>query len=225
MTATIGEPSIPAPRDTGAAYPTPCPDPRDATAPDPYAMDAAAYVAPLTAPRDVHQLLASVPASPIPAAPVSAVAAAGSRHAEAAAPQLGHGAPPRVAAVTEPASATAAAPLHRDVGCAERFFVVDIQKQPGKSLGLTISNDPSGMVLHEVHDEDKNGDETHICEWNRACRATYPQDVVKPFDRIVRVNNIRPEPRPTGACCDQMRAQIIYQTDLLLLIAKRESMR
>ena len=81
------------------------------------------------------------------------------------------------------------------------------------------------MVIHEVRDKDKNGDETHICEWNRACRATYPQDVVKPFDRIVRVNNIRPEPRPTGACCEQMRAQIIFQTDLLLLIARPVSMR
>ena len=127
--------------------------------------------------------------------------------------------------VTTPAAATAAAPLHGDGECAERFFVVDIQKQPDKSLGLTISNDPSGMIIYKVRDKDKNGDETHICEWNRACRATYPQDVVKLFDRIVRVNNVRPEPRPGSACCEQMRAQIFFQTDLLLLIARPTSMR
>ena len=125
--------------------------------------------------------------------------------------------------VTTPAAATAAAPLHGDGECDERFFVVIIQKQPGKSLGLKISNDPSGMVIHEVHDKDKNGDETHICEWNRACRATYPQEVVKPLDRIVRVNDVRPEPRPGSACCEQMRAQIFSQTTLLLLIARPTS--
>ena len=225
MSATIGEPSIPAPRDTDAAYPTTHLDPRDVTAPGPYAIDAAAYVAPLTGPQNIHQLLASAPASPISAASVLAVATAGSRDPAAAAPQLGHNAPSGVAVVTEPASATAAAPLHHDGECADRFFVVDIQKQPGKSLGIKISNDPSGMIIHEVHVKDMNGDETHIREWNRACRATYPLAVVKPLDRIVRVNNVRPELRSGSDCCEQMRAQIFFQTDLLLLIARPASIR
>ena len=81
------------------------------------------------------------------------------------------------------------------------------------------------MIIYEVRDKDKNGDETHICEWNRACRATYPQEVVKPLDRIVRVNDVRPEPRPGSACCEQMRAQIFSQTELLLLMARPASMR
>ena len=220
MTATMGEPSRPAPRDTGVAWSTACVNLQDATACVPCSMDATAYAVPLTAPQDVHQLVASVPASPIPVAPVSAAAATGSRNAEADAPQVWHRVPSRVAADMEPASSTAAAPLHRDVECAERFFIVDIRKQPEKSLGLTIYYGPSGMIIYKVYDKDKNDNETHICEWNRACRATYPQEVVKPLDRIVRVNNVRPEPRPGSACCEQMRAQIIFQTDLLLLIAR-----
>ena len=105
------------------------------------------------------------------------------------------------------------------------FFVVDIQKQPGKSLGLKISNDPSGMLIHEVHDEDENGDETHICEWNRARRATHPCEAVKPLNRIVRINDVGPEPWPGSACCEQMRAQIFSQTTLLLVIARSASRR
>ena len=76
----------------------------------------------LTAPRDVHQPLASSPALPIHAAPASSTAAAASRGADAAAPQPEHGAPPGVAVVMTPAAATAAAPLHGDGECAERFF-------------------------------------------------------------------------------------------------------
>ena len=179
----------------------------------------------LTAPQDVYQPLASSPALPIHVAPASLTATAASRGSDAAAPQPEHGAPPGVAVVTTPAAATAAAPLHGDGECAERFCVVDIPKQPGNSSGLTISNEPSVMVIHEVQDEDENRDETHICEWSRARRATYPWEVVKPLDRIVRINVVRPEPRSGSACCEEMRAQIFSQTSLLLLIARSASRR
>ena len=179
----------------------------------------------LTAPRDVHQPLASSPALPIHVAPASSTATAASRGSDAAAPQPEHGAPPGVAVVTTPAAATAAAPLHGDGECAERFCVVDIPKQPGNSSGLTISNEPSVMVILEVHDEDENRDETHICEWSRARRATYPWEVVKPHDRIVRINDVRPKPRPSSAFYQQIRAQIFSQTTLLLHIARSTSRR
>ena len=179
----------------------------------------------LTAPQDVYQPLASSPALPIHVAPASLTATAASRGSDAAAPQPEHGAPPGVAVVTTPAAATAAAPLHGDGECAERFCVVDIPKQPGNSSGLTISNEPSVMVIHEVQDEDKNRDETHICGWSRARRPTYPWEVLKPLDRIVRINDVRPELRPSSAFYQQIRAQIFSQSTLLLHTAKSTSRR
>lgn len=133
-------------------------------------------------------------------------------------------APPGVAAATVAAPPPAAVATVKPSPCGERddIFVVDIMKEAGKSLGLKVAIDPNGMVIHEVHDQDENGVDTHICEWNRACEITYPREAVKPFDRIIRVNGARPDPAVLGhACCDDMRRQVLLGGSMLLLLISR----
>ncbi len=120
-----------------------------------------------------------------------------------------------MAAVAAPALASSHGP-----GSDIYYFIVDVDKTRGASLGLALSARPDGFLVQEIADRDGTGTDTLIGAWNRACVATYPQAMVQIGDVVIKANHEGVSAAPGADCCGGLRRQLTMCQPLLLLLTR-----
>ena len=84
------------------------------------------------------------------------------------------------------------------------YFVVDVDRRRGASLGLVLSARPDGFLVEEIASRDGTDADTLVGGWNRACAATYPRAMVQTGDVLVRVNHAGVSAVPGADCCNDL---------------------
>ena len=105
------------------------------------------------------------------------------------------------------AMAAAAAPAlasSQGQGSDTYYFIVDVGKTRGASLGLALSARPDGFLVEEIASRDGTDADALVGGWNRACAATYPQAMVQTGDVLVRVNHAGVSAVPGADCCNDL---------------------
>ena len=100
------------------------------------------------------------------------------------------------------------------------YFVVDVDRRRGASLGLVLSARPDGFLVEEIASRDGTDADALVGGWNRACAATHPRAMVQTGDVLVRVNHAGVSAVPGADCCNDLRRQLAMCQPLLLLLSR-----
>ena len=100
------------------------------------------------------------------------------------------------------------------------YFVVDLERSRGDSLGLVLSARPDGFLVEEIVYGDGTGADTLIGVWNKACAATCPRAMVQTGDVVVKVNDEGVSDLQGADCCNDLCRQLTMCQCLLLLVRR-----